>query len=198
MKQKSRPFASLSRRKRRVKTLEVKNLIHRERYRCGGLFYDNCDMVAATSRGNWKWSDILFLGRDPAVFWNAEIITISAAFNDRVESTAFNEASLMLKDDELQYDFFYTSKCSQFSGLTFMEYLKKREQEIAHKTPPIIRYGYRILQGYTYGIGLQIIVNADVLSRGIIESAIIDFTARGEQEWLSDEVLYTNIFQENC
>lgn len=109
MNQKYRPFTSLSRRKRRAKTFEVKNLIYRERYRCGGLFYDDCDMNAAVASGNWRWSDILFLGRDPAVFWNAEIITASEAFNDRVESIAFDEAWSMLDDDERQYDFRYKS-----------------------------------------------------------------------------------------
>ncbi|MDE1488124.1 hypothetical protein KKI90_17745 [Xenorhabdus bovienii] len=196
MKQKYRPFTSLSRRKRRAKTLEVKNLIHRERYRCGGIFYDDCDMDTASACGNWNWSDILFLGRDPAVFWNAEIITASVEFNDRVESIAFNEAWSMLDDDERRCDLCYKSAFPQFAGLTWMEYIEKREQEIARENPPVVHCGYRILPGYASGIGLQIIVDVDVLSCDVIESAIADFIARGEQEWASDEVACTKVFQE--
>ncbi|CAM4394239.1 MULTISPECIES: hypothetical protein [Klebsiella/Raoultella group] len=181
MNQKYRPFTSLSRRKRRAKTFEVKNLIYRERYRCGGLFYDDCDMNAAVASGNWRWSDILFLGRDPAVFWNAEIITASEAFNDRVESIAFDEAWSMLDDDERQYDFRYKSAFPQFAGLTWMEYIEKREQEIARENPPVVHCGYRILPGYVSGIGLQIIVDVDLLNRDVIESTIADFIARDEK-----------------
>lgn len=62
MKRKHRVFTSLSRRKRRAKTREIKNLIHRERHHCGGVFYDECDIDEAFACGNWKWSNILFLG----------------------------------------------------------------------------------------------------------------------------------------
>lgn len=57
--------------------------------------------------------------------------------------------------------------------------------------------GYRILPGYRGGIGLQMIVDADVLSRDVIEAAIRDFQARGERRWFSSkpaEVTWTNNF----
>lgn len=187
MKRKHRVFTSLSRRKRRAKTLEIKNLIHRERHFCGGIFYDECDIDTASTSGNWKWSDILFLGRDSAVFWNAEIITASLEFSDRVESIAFNESWSMLNDNERLFDLCNKSALPQFAGLTWLEYLEKREQEIARESPPIVHCGYRILPGYANGIGLQIIIDVDVLSRDVLESAIADFIARGEREWLSND-----------
>jgi len=196
MKRKNRVFTSLSRRKRRAKTREIKNLIHRERHRCGGIFYDECDIDEAVACGNWKWSDILFLGRDSAVFWNAEIITASVEFSDRVESIAFNEAWSMLDDGERFCDLCNKPALSEFAGLTWMEYIEKREQEIARENPPVVHSGYRILPGYANGIGLQIIVDVDVLSRDVIESAIADFITRGEREWVSNEPAYTKVFQE--
>lgn len=39
---KHKPFTSLSRRRRRARVQHIKNLIHRERHRCGGLHYDDC------------------------------------------------------------------------------------------------------------------------------------------------------------
>ena len=41
--------------------------------------------------------------------------------------------------------------------------------------------------GLSLEIGLQIIVDAEVLSREIIEAAIADFCAKGEVNWLSPE-----------
>jgi len=93
MNRKYTPFISLSCRKCRVKTLKIKTLINRERETWGGLFYDECDHAAAVASGNWCWSDIVFLGHDSAVFWNAEIITAA----DTVEEAAFNEAMLLLE-----------------------------------------------------------------------------------------------------
>lgn len=92
MGRKHTPFTSLSRRKRRAATLKIKNLIYRERDTWGGTFYDECDHDQSVASGSWAWSDIVFLGHDPAVFWNAEIITADMAFADAVEEAAFNEA----------------------------------------------------------------------------------------------------------
>lgn len=51
MTKKRKAFTSLSRRQRRSKTQQVKNLIYRERHRCGGVFFDECDMEYASNSG---------------------------------------------------------------------------------------------------------------------------------------------------
>jgi hypothetical protein len=82
MIRRNKPFNTLSRRRRRSQTQYVKNLIHRERHRCGGLHYDDCDSEnaeAIAAGWMWTWSDVLFLGNSPDVYWNAEIITIDVA-----------------------------------------------------------------------------------------------------------------------
>ncbi|MGC6031685.1 hypothetical protein VU661_24885, partial [Enterobacter kobei] len=89
MGRKLTPFSSLSRRKRRAATLKIKTLIYRERDTWGGIFYDECDHDQSVASGNWTWSDIVFLDHDPAVFWNAEIITANVAFTDAVEEATF-------------------------------------------------------------------------------------------------------------
>lgn len=60
---KHKVFTSLSRRQRRARTQYIETLIHRERHRCGGLHYDDCEPVEGH---NWIWSDILFLDKDSA------------------------------------------------------------------------------------------------------------------------------------
>lgn len=204
-----RPFTALSRRLRRKKTIVLKNLIYRERHRCGGVFYDECDFSlfeGENGSADWGWSDIFFLGRDPATFWNAEIITAQVAFSDAVGARAFDEAWAMLNEqerkDEASFD---TRPCFNaqgkiagrtliprqrrtyacFAGLTFSHYIDKREREIARDDPPAIYCGYQFLPDYAYGLGLRIIVAAPALSQRIIEEAIADFRLRGEREWRS-------------
>lgn len=77
MKRKNRVFTSLSRRKRRAKTREIKNLIHRERHHCGGIFYDECDIDETFACGNWKWSNILFLGTSSESQRGQWIVTVA-------------------------------------------------------------------------------------------------------------------------
>lgn len=207
MGRKHTPFTSLSRRKRRAAALKIKTLIYRERGTWGGIFYDECDHDQSVASGNWTWSDIVFPGYDPAVFWNAEIITANVAFADAVEEAAFYEAMsgldtadqyqatcintaanvdangkiisyTLLRRPELNYP--------QLDGMTFSNFVDKRAQAIARDAPAPVYCGYQILPGYTAGIGLRMIVEADALNRNVIEAAISDFRAHGESDWVSD------------
>lgn len=78
---KHRPFISLSRRQRRKKVIELKTRIYRERHRCGGVFHDDCDIQHFEDNPDhiWAWSDIYFVGCDPADLWNAEITKVHLA-----------------------------------------------------------------------------------------------------------------------
>ncbi|EHQ8162519.1 hypothetical protein Q6671_004568 [Salmonella enterica] len=185
------PFTELSRRKRRARVQSMKNLIRRERHRCGGVYYDDCDQEWAEGNHDWHWSDIIFLGTQPDVFWNAEIITAAMAFHDAVEGlaldelppypegTSFNSFGEEIANWRLPQD--------SLGGLTRRQFVNKREAEIARDNPPVIYAHYRIQRGYRSGVGLQIIVDVPYLSRATIEMAIHDFLARGECNWTSDE-----------
>ncbi|XUA21470.1 hypothetical protein ACQVA2_22220 (plasmid) [Citrobacter sp. OP27] len=191
MAKKYKVFTSLSRRKRRTKTQRVKNLIFRERHRCGGVFYDECDLQYASNNGNWTWSDIIFLGSKPETYWNAEIITPGIAFDDAVESLAFDRAKPVPSGAFLNEDGQFTAAWRlpqpQYDGLTWLQHVANLKQEIARDISPKIYCGYRIRPGYRSGIGLQIIADTPSLSREIIEAAIADFRAKGELNWLSPE-----------
>ncbi|ADU72668.1 hypothetical protein [Pantoea sp. At-9b] len=206
---KHRPFTSLSRRSRRRKVIQLKNRIHQERHRCGGVFYDECDFsrYGEGSAYVWEWSDIFFVGLAPDVFWNAEIITAELALRDAIESRTFEKASSLLNEQERQQEFRMETRpnfnakgkivshtlirqqeqeYSIFDGLTFSQYVQKCEGEMTRDVPIICR-GYQYLPGYVYGRGLRIIVDAPSLSLQVIEAAIADFRARGEVEWCSAE-----------
>ncbi|CAI1559835.1 Uncharacterised protein [Serratia proteamaculans] len=202
------PFVSLSRRNRRKKAIKIKNLIYKERHRCGGVFYDESDFTQFDEEPErvWGWSDIYFSGLDPAVFWNTEIITAQVALEDIVHSRAFDEAYILLNEQQRECELKIETypnhdnkgkivshtlinkkeyEYTIFDGLTFDKYVKKREHEIARDTPPIIYPCYRYLPHYVYGLGLRMIVDVPSLNRKIIEDTIIDFRLRGEREWYS-------------
>lgn len=201
MIRRGKPFSALSRRRRRARTQHIKNLIHRERHRCGGLHYDDCDSENAEAIAAgwiWTWSDVLFLGNSPDVYWNAEIITVDVARTDIVENLVFEEAHSMLSQAQQEgeariettpnynakgkvasYTIVGRTRVSypQFGGLTYFDYVNKRMAEVKRDNPPAVNPGYRIQPGYRCGIGLQIIVDAPVLTREIIDNAIRLFLA---------------------
>lgn len=201
MIRKNKSFTTLSRRRRRARTQHIKNLIHRERHRCGGLHYDDCDSENAEAIAAgwvWTWSDILFLGNSPNVYWNAEIITTDVARADIAEKWVFEEADAMLsqnqQEDEariettpnynakgkvVSYTMVERTRVSypQFGGLTYFAYIDKRLAEVLRDNPPVVTPGYRIQFGYRSGIGLQIIVDESMLTREIIDGAIRSFLA---------------------
>ncbi|WP_164095578.1 hypothetical protein [Serratia marcescens] len=79
---------------------------------------------------------------------------------------------ILLHKPELKYP--------QLDGLTFRDFADRRAQTIARNNPPPIHCGYHILPGYAAGVGLRMVVEADVLNRSVIEAAISDFRAHGE------------------
>jgi hypothetical protein len=205
-----RPFTALSRRQRRRKVFALKQLIHRERARCGGLFYDACDIDYYRQHPDhpWRWSDIYFTGRDPAVLWNAEIITARMALEDLISDRVFDEAYQQLSEAERGVEFRFETRpnynsqgklvsrtlihrekprYARFNGLTFNEYTEQREAEILTTQPPAVYCGYKRLPGFAYGIGLRMVVEAEALSVEVINAAIDDFKARGEKAWHSPE-----------
>lgn len=168
-------FTSLSRRKRREKVLALKKLIHKERHIHSEIFYDESDLnfVSGDSDSGRVWSDIYFLGRDPAVLWSAEIVTARVELEDVTGAMAFKEASKLSGEG--------------MEGMAFYQYIQKREKEIIRNSPPSVYCRYQYLPGYTYGLGLRMVVDAVSLNKEIIEAAIVDFLQRGETEWCSPE-----------
>lgn len=195
MIRKHKPFTTLTRRQRRARTLRIKHIILRERARCGGLHYDDCE-PGDSSR--WSWSDVLFLGNTPDVYWNAVIVTTADDLQGTIEQIVLDEAFALLdeieKAQELRFETtpnydakgnvishtivdFPRATYSQFGGLTFSDYVDKRIEEITRDNPPVVKAGYTFLPGYAAGLGLQIIVDDPVLTRAIIDDAIRVFLA---------------------
>lgn len=64
--------------------------------------------------------------------------------------------------------------------------------KILRDTPPDIYESFRLDRSYQYGIGLEIIVDAPVIERTVIEGAISRFQELGEIDWQSSEPIPRN------
>jgi hypothetical protein len=81
----------------------------------------------------------------------------------------------MLEREQKRYD--------QFEGVTFFEQIDKLEAQIIAESPPPIYESFKTDLSYSYGIGLNIVIDAEVINRTVIEQAIIRFRELGELNW---------------
>ncbi len=152
-----------------------------------------------------QWADFYFPGRDKYIFWNATIITAARAFWDAAHGIAFDRAYAMLTPEESNAEFHMEfepadisktgkiltyrlverpkTRFDKFDGLTFDEYLEKLEAETILETPPLIHESFQLKNRYAYGLGLSIVVDATVIKREAIETAINNFRKIGETNW---------------
>jgi hypothetical protein len=200
---KHRPFISLPRHKRNDVFIKLKGEIKREVKSYSGMF--TSPLVLDESRES-QWCDFYFLGLDKFTIWNAEIITAKQALDDAVSDLAYSRTFEMLTPEELdvecKIEYEPADRCSKtgklltyrmirrepkhyakFGGLTFSEQKQKLKSEIIEKTPPTIYESFQIDFSYRYGIGLEIVLDADAIHRKEIEQAIMKFRELGEKNW---------------
>ncbi len=200
---KRRPFISLPQHKRGDAFIKMKGKIKHEAAQYGGMF--TSPSILDESRDS-QWMDIYFLGLDKFTIWNATIITARLALEDAAHDLAFTHTEEMLTADELESEFktefVPADRCSktgkiltyrmlerekkrydQFGGLTFLEQLDKLEAQIIAETPTTIYEFFQTDLSYSYGIGLNIVVDVETINRTVIEQTIIKFRELGEQNW---------------
>ena len=78
----------------------------------------------------------------------------------------------------------------QFGGLTFNEQRSKLESDIIRNEPPLVHESFTIDLTYSYGIGLEIVLDVNVINQASIESAIDRFVEIGEINWISPESVH--------
>jgi hypothetical protein len=200
---KRRPFISLPRHKRNDAFIKLQGEIKRETESYGGMF--TSPLVLDESRES-QWFDFYFLGLDKFTIWNATIITAKQALQDAAEDIAYTQAMAMMTPEELEAECKIESepadRCSktgkiltyrmilpepkryaQFGGLTFSEQTQKLESEIIENTPPTVYEFFKADFSYSYGIGLNIVLDVETINRKAIEQAIMKFRELGEKDW---------------
>ncbi len=208
---KRRPFfVLLPRHKRATEVLSLKGKILRDTAKYGGRFTSFLQLDEPERPALYCQSfSFYFPGTDRFTIWNADIVTARKAFWDEVTDIAYNRVSAGLTHEELEEDtrvdfvpaqrsstgkvLTYTMverermRFEKFGGRTFHEQWCKLESEIARNEPPPIHESFKLDRRYDYGIHLQIVIDAEVVDRTAVETAIDHFFAIGEMEWTSLE-----------
>jgi hypothetical protein len=158
-----------------------------------------------------QWADAYFLGTDGHTIWNATIVTTAREFWDIVKEMADSREWEMLTIDEqlaerdIKFEPIWSNgqrmyrmiprpklTYEKFGGLTFFEYQEKLVNDIIQHEPPEIFESFTIDRCYRYGIGLQIVIHADVINQATIEEAIRRFREGGENNWLAAQPVLRN------
>lgn len=180
--------------------INVKNIIHQSKDTLGGLFDSDDDI-----NGDTQWVDFVFISKKERIFWNAEIITTRIAFRDKIRDVAFTQLDEILGNDWHQkYPLFkegeQTSHHSEktwipeeekfipeLEGLTWPQWLNKREKELADSGKYFVNESIAIDKHYKYGRGLHIIKNVESISIDTINSFISEFLKDGERASQANE-----------
>jgi hypothetical protein len=208
---KRRPFINLPRHKRNDVFIKLRGEIKHEAENYGGMFTSH--LILDESRES-QWCDFYFLGLDKFTIWNAEIITAKQALQDAVSDLAYSRAFEMLTPEELEAECKIEHEpadhCSKtgkiltyrmilpepkryekFGGLTFSEQEQKLELDIIENTPPTVYEFFKSDLSYSYGIGLNIVLDVETINRKAIEQAIMKFRELGEKNWQAADCVPT-------
>lgn len=201
-------FASLSRHRQRDAFVRLRWKILGDKPIYGGLFSSHLVLEEPGRPDIYnQWFDFLFLGLDGRSIWNASITTGNLRFWERSQEMAAEQTRSRLTEAELEEEYrwqfgpaFYNGRQKFYrvirseprrhaalDGLTVREYEERIASEIQRETPPAIHESFRLDRSHQYGIGLEIIVDAPVIDRNVIESAIRQFRELGEIDWQSPE-----------
>lgn len=149
-------------------------------------------------------TEILFLGRlNKLNYWNATIETIRNAQKVKIFRTASKDILDQMTPEQRSESFKITfgnkdaalarqPALPQFDNKTYRKVFSEHIKEL-EKKPPEIFESYQIIDGYTRGTGLHMIVDQPYLTRENIESTIKHFYEIGETNWIST-VSPSNVF----
>lgn len=203
-----RPFVTLSPRKRANAVVRLRNRIRMQNPLLGRRFWGGAEFIEPGRP--WQYNQetqVYFCGTGRRVYWNAYIYTARKKFWEKVSELAREKARAMLSKEEQKQEFTITSvpikydtwgyptlfewvektyTYPQFGGLTYGEYEAKIEAEIIADEPPEVYESFKIDQQFEAGIGLYVVIDADCLTREVVERVIDRFFALGEADWQSD------------
>lgn len=159
---KSVSYLKKTRKQKKLMYIRIKNAIRKNKTTPLRSFL-TYDVIGKNS----QWADIYFLSKKNGLFYNVTIETTKAAWHEEVEGRAMNE---VLKEGAYNSDIF-----------------DKKVEEIIKKQIVFVQERVRILSGYQYGIGLEMVLNVENLTVDNINKAIESFINNEEREWVGSE-----------
>ena len=203
-----KPFVTRSNRERASAVIRLKNRLRLERHIYGGRFVGSSDILAPERPVLYKQdAHVFFLGTDKRVFWNAYIVTARKAFWDEVGSMASGRTRKLMPKEEKPWDIDdlfepvsfnawgqatayrmreQNESYDELGGMTRREYEAKLEKEIIATEPPEIFESFAIDKGYEYGIGLNVVIDAELIDKETVERVIDRFLELGETDWRAE------------
>ena len=205
---KLRPFVTRSNRERASTVIRLKNRLRLERHIYGGRFVGSSDILDSERPALYKQdAHVFFLGTDKRVFWNAYIVTARKAFWDEVGSMASARTRKLMPKEEKPWDIDdlfepvssnawgqatayrmreQNESYDELGGMIRREYEAKLEKEIIATEPPEIFESFTIDNGYEYGIGLNVVIDAELIDRETVERVIDRFLELSETDWRAE------------
>jgi hypothetical protein len=195
---KKKSFIDLSRSKRCDKVIKIKNRIAKQAPIYGGLF--STDFICEQfSLGNEKeskncaWFDCYCLSkRDKSIFYNVEIITSGLEYEDIVMELVYRSIDETLKAANIQIpsslkeaSTFFVTPLDIFDKRTYREQLQCLVKSFIEKDHIKVYESFKLDFTYRFGIGLYIVVDAESLTKDLINSSIKKFYDLGEIDWCS-------------
>ena len=202
------PFVTLPQHRQRSEVISLKSKIHRDTALYGGRF---TRWLVLNDLGHPdlsdQWFDFYFLGTDRYTIWNATLVSARHAYWHLVSEIAHTHVEAMLTPDEIDENFKVVSargprsssvkdfpyklslgdekRFEKFDGLTFVEQCYKVAVEIAREEPPEIHESCKVDRSSVGGVGLEIVLDVNVINQVSIEAAIDHFISVGEANWVS-------------
>ncbi|CAK7049923.1 MAG: hypothetical protein DELT_00997 [Desulfovibrio sp.] len=205
---KLRPFVTSSNRKRASAVIKLKNKLRFQRHIFGGRFIGDSDIVKPDRPVLYQQEALAYFpGTDKRVLWNAHIVTARKAFWGEVGSMALDRTGALMPKDEKPWnidDLFEPVSFNawgqatayrmlerdetyeELGGMSRREYEAKLEKEIIANEPPEIFESFAVDRSYEYGIGLHVVVDAELIDREVVERVIDLFLEGGETDWRAE------------
>lgn len=193
-------YLDKSRKRKKLDYINVKNRIREQASILGGKFTTHHDVTNGV-----HWVDFYFLSvRESLVFYNATLVTVKYSLAERSYDKAFHE-SLDIRDyDHIRFvpsskKDYKSVKSSgserlphvEFSNLTRTEWIKARQRELLESGCMIEQDTTAMEFDYGFGIGLNGVINADLITVDVLNDYIDKFRAKGESPFKGEPVPYT-------
>ena len=175
-----------SRHKLKHNYITIKNEIRNTALVYSGLFTSH-DIIT----GENQWVDFFFLSKKEKILWNACIDTAKVAYQDKISEIAMNELDKTFGPDwHSKFPLGETpAKIKELGDITWYEWLRVREKELADTGKVFINETIDIDHSYRFGRGLHITKNVENITVDVINKFIEDFIEQGERSFQSKEML---------